>query len=312
MRVFIATPAFNVARYIGDTIWSVRAQTHADWRMLIVDDGSTDGTGDVARGSGDARIAVVRQDNAGVSAARNRALGEIEGDAVMWLDGDDCLAPDALERLVAALDPGTVAAYGAYCFTDEAGTQIVQHKPGPFPNGDILRRLLVQNQFANGGHVLIRREAAERVGRFRADLRYGEDWEYWCRLATIGPFAVAAGPAPLLRVRQRGGGAILRMASDPTSFAPCMDAIFGNPEIAARIGAAALQRLRHRTEAENAWIVGRELVRHGRRAEGLAWLRASAWAAPSARRALLLAAAHGLDLLPARLHGPFRAYAAAR
>jgi hypothetical protein len=68
--------------------------------------------------------------------------------------------------------------------------------------------------------------------------------------------------------------------------------------------------IRRRSEAENAWIAGRELIRHGLRGPGLAKLRASVAAAPSPKRVLLLAAAHALPVLPQRLHGPFAAYPA--
>jgi len=87
-----------------------------------------------------------------------------------------------------------------------------------------------------------------------------------------------------------------------------MDAIFGNPALVARFGTARLAAIRRRAEAENCWIIGRELVRHGRAREGRAWLRRSAGEKPSLKRALLLAAAHALPALPRRLRGPFRAY----
>ncbi|MFC7540527.1 hypothetical protein ACFQU2_15025 [Siccirubricoccus deserti] len=87
-----------------------------------------------------------------------------------------------------------------------------------------------------------------------------------------------------------------------------MAAIFENEALAERLGPARLAALRRRSEAENAWIIGRELVRHGERAVGLERLRASVAAAPSPKRALLLAAAHALPMLPRRLHGPFMAY----
>jgi glycosyltransferase involved in cell wall biosynthesis len=309
MRINIVTPAYNVAPFIAATLASVCAQTHADWSLIAIDDGSTDDTAAVIAGFTDARIRLIRQANAGVSAARNRGVAEIDGDAVMFLDGDDWLAPDALARLAATLHGGeAVAAYGAYCFVTEDGGTVVARKPGPFAAGDILERLLLRNLFANGGHLLIRADAIARAGLFRADIAFGEDWEYWCRLAGLGRFAAVPGAAPLLFVRQRGGSAYLRMASNPHVFAPCMQAIFDNPAVLARFGADRVAGLRRRTEAENRWIIGRELVRHGRRAAGLAWLRKSFASQPSGKRAVLLAAAHGLGLLPPRLHGPFRAY----
>ena len=158
--------------------------------------------------------------------------------------------------------------------------------------------------------MLVRTAAVGEAGEFRRDLVYGEDWEYWCRLATLGEFAVTPGTAPLLFVRQRQGGAFLRLASDPRSFAPCMEAIFANPTLIARLGATRAATLRQRTDAENAWIVGRELIRHGRRREGQACLQRSFARQPSVKRALLLAAAHALPLLPDGLHGPFRTYQA--
>jgi hypothetical protein len=309
MHVSVITPAYNVAGFVGSAIGSLCAQTHEDWSMIVVDDGSTDATAAAVQAWSDPRVRLIRQENAGVSAARNRGLAEMRGDAALFLDADDWLAPDALARLVRALRADVVAAYGPYAFVSEDGARVIARKQGPFPYGDILPRLVVRNLFANGGHLLVRAAAVARAGAFRRDLAYGEDWEYWCRLATQGPFAVVPGTAPLLFVRQRRGSAFLRMASDPQSFVPCMEAIFANPDLTTRLGAKRVAALRRQTDAENTWIVGRELVRHGRPREGRAWLRQSFLRRPSAKRSLLLAVAHTLWLVPEALRGPFRAYA---
>jgi glycosyltransferase involved in cell wall biosynthesis len=309
MHVSVITPAYNVAAFIGSAIGSLCAQTHEDWSMIVIDDGSTDATAAAVEAWSDPRVRLIRQENAGVSAARNRGLAAMRGDAALFLDGDDWLAPDALERLIRALRGDAVAAYGPYAFVSEDGARVITRKQGPFPSGDILSRLVVRNLFANGGHILLRAAAVARAGPFRRDLAYGEDWEYWCRLAAQGPFAVVPGAAPLLFVRQRRGSAFLRMASDPRSFAPCMDAIFANPDLTARLGARRVAALRRQTDAENTWIIGRELVRHGRPREGRALLRRSFLRRPSAKRSLLLAVAHALWLVPEALRGPFRAYA---
>ena len=100
----------------------------------------------------------------------------------------------------------------------------------------------------------------------------------------------AAAP-PSLFVRQRASGAYLRMATDQISFRPCMDAIFGNPALVARFGAARLAAIRRRAEAENCWIIGRELVRHGRAARAAPGCvarrgKAEPQARPPARRRL--------------------------
>lgn len=310
MRINIVIPAYNAAAWIADAICSVLAQSHADWRLVVVDDGSTDATGGIVASFANPRITLVRQPNGGVSAARNRGIEEICGQAlftlekgggesgVLFLDADDQLAPDALSRLAAALESSSaaVAAVGGYTF---AHTGRTRHPA----SGDLLSRLLVRNLFANGGHVLIRAEALLATGPFRTDIAYGEDWEFWVRLALQGPFTAVAGTTPVLYVRQHDTGAYRRFAADPNSFAPCMDAIFGNPALLARFGTARVAAIRRRTEAENAWIIGRELIRHGDTREGRAWLRRSVLAAPTLKRAALLAA----SLFPI---GPFVPYPA--
>lgn len=314
--VSIVTPAFDVARFVPDAIASARAQHLPTWEMILVDDGSRDGTARRAEhaAEGDPRIRILRQANAGVSAARNAGLAAARGEALLFLDADDWLAPDALSRLTAALraSPGAALAYGPWAAVAESarpGDAPLAFKTGPFPSGDVLERLLVRNLLVNGGHALIRRAALEAAGGFRPGIRYGEDWECWVRLALGGRFARVPGRAPLLFVRERAGSAYRRMARDPAAFVPAMEAIWGNPDLATRLG-RRWPRLRARAVAERDWVVGRELVRHGARAEGLARLGASVSAAPGLRRAALLAAAHLLPLLPAPLHGPFRRYPA--
>jgi hypothetical protein len=225
------------------------------------------------------------------------------GHAILFLDADDWLAPEALSRLAAALDasPRAVAASGAYAFVDTA----VVRAP---PSGEILRRLLVRNLFANGGHLLVRAEAIGAAGGFLPGVDYGEDWEFWIRIALQGPFAAGSGRSPVLFVRQHADGAYRRFATDPAAFAPCMNAIFGNPALLAHFGAARLAAIRRCTEAENDWIIGRELIRHGREAEGRARLRRSVRACPSVRRAAILGFAHLLPAMPADWRGPLRPY----
>jgi hypothetical protein len=211
--------------------------------------------------------------------------------------------------------PAAVAAAGPFAVVPEgaspaAPSPIRVKAPRFVPGEDILERLCVQNPFANGGHLLLRREAVRRAGPFLAHLRYAEDWEYWIRLALQGPWTVAPGPEPVLFLRERAGSAYRRMARDPASFGPAMDAVFANPALRERLGPGRCAVLRRRAEAENDWILGREMIRHGDHPAGLRRLRASVAAGPSARRALLLAAAHALPLLPPGLRGPFAPYPA--
>ncbi|HBK04820.1 MAG TPA: hypothetical protein DDZ81_03030, partial [Acetobacteraceae bacterium] len=128
---------------------------------------------------------------------RNRAGHENGGppDGFVFLDGDDWLAPHALSRLADALQaaPWAVAACGRYARVSPNGSVHLAPRPA---HGCLLERLLTRNLFANGGHLLIRREAVETAGPFRHDLSYGEDWEYWTRLALLGEFVSIPSPEP--------------------------------------------------------------------------------------------------------------------
>jgi glycosyltransferase involved in cell wall biosynthesis len=303
VRIAVVIPAFNVALFLAGAIQSVMDQTHTDWSLLVVDDGSSDATAAVAAQFRDPRIRLIRQDHAGVSAARNRgvqASARLRPDAFLFLDGDDWLAPDAMAQLAEILGraPRAVAACGRYVRLTERGGRSLSPAP---PEGYLLERLLIRNLFANGGHLLIRREAIETAGDFNRDLSYGEDWEYWTRLALLGEFVAVRSRTPILFVRDRAGSSMRTHAADPAAYRPAVELIHHNAAILERIGALRLADLRRRGEAENAWTVGRALIRQGRYRSGQRWLRRSVRHAPSARRVVLI----GLMLLR---FGPFRPF----
>ena len=317
MHIAVVIPAYNVGPFLAEAIASVLRQTHSDWSLMVVDDGSTDNTSAVVAAFTDSRISFTRQCNAGVSAARNVGITACltgdrgcadrrtppNPDAFLFLDGDDWLAPGALSCLADVLEhaPWAVAACGRYTRVAADGSRHVAPRP---PDGSLLERLLTRNLFINGGHVLIRREAIEATGPFRDDLSYGEDWEFWTRLALVGEFAAATSPAPVLFVRERIGSAVFAGGIDPHANNPALQAIYANPAIVERLGRGRLAALARRAEAETAWAVGRELIRHGRYRDGQRWLRRSIRAAPSVRRLALAAAAW-------MRRGRFRPYPAA-
>ena len=288
-RIGIVIPAHDAACWIDAALGSLTAQTLRDWTAVVVDDGSTDATAERVTGWPDARVRLVRQPRAGVSAARNRgaaALGPVG--ALLFLDADDWLAADALARLAAALDAASwaVAAAGGFAGIAEDGRR-ERARPPP-RGGDLLARLLTRNLFANGGHVLIRAGAWAAAGGFRCELSFAEDWEFFVRLALLGRFVAAPGP-PVLWVRRRAGGALLSRAADPAALTPALAAVYAAPGLAARFGPRRLARLRRRMEAEQLWVAGRALLWHGRQAEALAMLRRGLAARPGVKRAAALA-----------------------
>src|SRR6516225_1986814 len=101
--VSILIPAYNAQEWIADTIRSAIEQTWPCKEIIVVDDGSTDGTTEVARRFVSKEVAVVSIKNQGAAAARNHALQLSQGDYIQWLDADDLLAPNKIERQLGTL-----------------------------------------------------------------------------------------------------------------------------------------------------------------------------------------------------------------
>ena len=126
-QIDVIVPVYQAEKTLEACVESVRSQSFADWAMILIDDGSTDGSGALcdALGKKDGRIRVLHQPNGGVSAARNRGLGEVRSPWVYFLDSDDLLMPGALETLIRlAEDNGADTAAGAVVLTEGDGSQI--------------------------------------------------------------------------------------------------------------------------------------------------------------------------------------------
>ena len=122
MKVSVIIPCYNAGEYLEPCLRSVLAQTMRDFELLLIDDGSTDGSLAVAQeiAREDARVRVFHQENRGVCAARNRGLDEARGEFVTFVDGDDLLTSDALERML-ALAPGSDMVVCAHETFDASG-----------------------------------------------------------------------------------------------------------------------------------------------------------------------------------------------
>lgn len=186
MKISVILPCYNAAHYLGECLDSLLAQTMGDFEALLVDDGSTDDTLSIARkyAARDARIQVLHQDNAGVSAARNRALGQAKGEWATFVDGDDILPPDAFETLLSGVGERVDLVVCPHETFDEAG-----HRELVFPEtrwmarqGDA-RRHAAALRLIEGDRVLnimcgklIRMEMIRREGlALHASVRMAED-----------------------------------------------------------------------------------------------------------------------------------------
>ena len=183
--VSVIIPAYNQSRYLGQAIRSVLAQTYASFEIIVVDDGSTDDTRQVATGFADARVRYVHQLNRGLSAARNTGIRHARGELLTFLDSDDLFLEHKLATLVGALEknPALGLVAGGAILIDEHGELVGEVFDEGLPAN--LSDLLLGNPL-HVGSVLLRREWQERVGFFDETLRSYEDWDMWLRLARLG------------------------------------------------------------------------------------------------------------------------------
>lgn len=209
--VSVIIPAYNGAATIGETIASVRSQTLTDWELMVVDDGSTDGTAAavraIAESTGDGRITVISIANGGVSAARNFGAARSRGTYLSFIDADDLWTADKLEAQVRILRsrPGAAVAYSWVDCVDGDGLVRVRRGGYSLGVGALQRKLTLIDTIESGSNVLVTRSAFEAVGGFDETLTHGEDWDLWLRLSAR--FAYAVVPAPQVLYRQRPGSA---------------------------------------------------------------------------------------------------------
>lgn len=199
--VSVVIPAHNAEPFIGAAVDSVLGQTFRDLELIVVDDGSTDGTAARLQAYADARLSCVRQDNQGVSRARNRGMAESRGRFVAFLDADDVWQPAKLDRQLQALDRRQQcrACYTTAVLTDARLQPFGEQRT---VEGSVtLRNLLIYGNLVPAGasSVLCTRGALDEAGAFDASLSLCADWDLWLRMAERTCFACVDEPLVLYR-----------------------------------------------------------------------------------------------------------------
>jgi glycosyltransferase involved in cell wall biosynthesis len=186
--VSILIPAFNEERWIRDTIASAIDQTWPHTEIIVVDDGSTDKTAAIARRFASANVKIATQPHQGAPAARNHAFSLCQGDYIQWLDADDLLAPDKIERQLSALDrtsgPRTVlsSAWGRFMHSRSRARFVptaLWHDLSPV---EWLLRRLEDNLYMQTATWLVSREVTAAAGQWDTRLLVDDDGEYFCRV----------------------------------------------------------------------------------------------------------------------------------
>ncbi len=195
--VTVVMPTFDKAPYVGEAVASVLAQTDPAFELVVVDDGSTDGSAAVAEAAarGDARVRVLRQRNGGVSAARNAGIDAARTAWVALIDADDVWRPGFLAAVRAAIDahPDAAMVAAGYAFAsahDDASVAPAAAEGVAAPVRTDLLALWARLQACpvHASAVAVRRDAIRAAGGFPVGMSLGEDLLTWLNLAEAGPF----------------------------------------------------------------------------------------------------------------------------
>jgi teichuronic acid biosynthesis glycosyltransferase TuaG len=187
-------PAFNAERHIPESIQTVLDQTVADWELIVVDDGSTDGTAEVVARyqAEDPRVQLVRRDNGGQAAARNTGIRHSSAPVVAFLDADDLWLPEKLARQLDILQEtnADLVYSDGYVFYDDGSPErgdFFAVAPGAVDGPTMFQLLYAGNRVATLS-VVVKRAALELVGLFDESRQFQncEDYDLWLRLAHAG------------------------------------------------------------------------------------------------------------------------------
>jgi glycosyltransferase involved in cell wall biosynthesis len=193
-KISIITPVYNGEKYLRQAMDSVISQSLEDWELIVVDDGSSDGTPEILSEYTDPRIIKLHQVNSGEAAARNTGLYHARGEYIAFLDADDIFLPNRLFLLSEFLDQHTdfgVVFSNGY-ISDENGNTLCSLsdiRPGIF-TGNILEPLILDPTVISVPvNTMARRLIInENNIRFDTELTYGTDWDFWIHLARITKF----------------------------------------------------------------------------------------------------------------------------
>lgn len=186
--VSILIPAYNAEKWLADTLRSAVAQTWRPNEIIVVDDGSTDQTLEIAMQFASHGVRVVTQENQSASAARNKALSLSHGDYIQWLDADDLLSPDKIERQMAVLvqcpSKRTLvsAAWGPFMYRPHRAEFVPNALWCDLSPTEFLLRKMGQNLHMQTATWLVSRELTEAAGPWDTKLLGDDDGEYFCRV----------------------------------------------------------------------------------------------------------------------------------
>lgn len=200
--ISVIIPAYNHAKYIRQCVDSVLDQTFTDIEIMVVDDGSTDGTSEILK-EYRGRLTLIEQANRGTQSARNTAIRASSGRYIALLDSDDVWLPHKLQRQLAVFEryPDAGLAYAQAYIIDAQGAHLnaaVIGKAIIDPN-ESYQQILIENPVP-ALTALIRKECLDEIGLFDETLVGASDWDLWLRIAARWPVVCINEPLALYRV----------------------------------------------------------------------------------------------------------------
>jgi glycosyltransferase involved in cell wall biosynthesis len=227
--ISVVVPVFNGERYLEKTLRSALAQTYQPLEVVVVDDGSTDGTSDIiaAIAASDSRLRPFRKEKGGVAAARNYGISQARGKLVAMLDADDLWHPEKVARQVAVMNSSSDNVGLVYCWAieiDENDTVIPSLKQigtKQSHQGQVTAQLATGCFVETSSAPLIKKACIEQVGGYDIDLQPqgAEDWKLYLALSGVCEFAVI--PEYLVGYRQYGAS----LSRDVSGMAGSMDLV---------------------------------------------------------------------------------------
>jgi glycosyltransferase involved in cell wall biosynthesis len=189
MKITVVIPVYNKSRYIGRALNSVLAQNHQDWEIIAVDDGSSDDSAAIIESFLGPRIRCIRQENQGVSVARNFGIAEAKTDWIAFLDADDEYTPTFLERIAriieSDLDPEVVFIGSNYLIGSVTPAFSVLETEGVRDFFQMFQNGKTPN---NSSSTVARKDKLLALGGFPVGVKQFEDWITWGKLAIAGRF----------------------------------------------------------------------------------------------------------------------------
>jgi glycosyltransferase involved in cell wall biosynthesis len=187
----VIIPLYNKETFIARTLQSVLDQTFQEFEIIIVNDGSTDGSVKEVERFNDERIRLIEQTNAGVSAARNRGIEEAKYDLIAFLDADDEWLPDYLMTIYSLINKYSTCSVFAtqYILKSQSSSQSINTQGLPFDTDGIMDNYfyIASNNMPPlwTSAICVKKEAMKKIGGFPLGIKSGEDLLTWARLAAI-------------------------------------------------------------------------------------------------------------------------------